>query len=393
MARQLSVIQIDSVNVLTRAHYLPAFSRLGGYDRGALDGLSSGRGERRSLFEYWAHEASLLPVEVQPLLRWRMRRARERFETWGRLARLARARPGYIAAVLAEVADRGPMSAGELSDPGQRPTGEWGWNWADGKTALEWLFWTGALTTAGRRGFSRVYDLPERVLPRRVLAAPTPPEDAAQRELVLLAARALGVASAADLADYFRLPPAQGAERVRELRAARLLQEVAVEGWRAPGYLLPGVRVPRRVPATALLVGFDPLIWSRPRVRRLFGFDYRIEIYTPAVKRTHGYYVLPFLHDGALQARVDLKSDRAAGLLLVQAAWAEPGVAADVPAALAGELRMLAGWLGLDAVHVVGPGDVAGPLRAELTTNGAALVAGTSRPEAPASIARHESAS
>ncbi|MHB2024736.1 MAG: winged helix-turn-helix domain-containing protein [Mycobacteriales bacterium] len=367
VAHQLSAIQLDSVNVLVRAHYLPAFSRLGCYPRSALDGLASGTGSRRALFEYWGHAASLLPVELYPLLRWRMRRAEERFETWGGPARLARERPGYIQEVLAQIADRGPLAAAELTDRGHRPTGEWGWNWHEGKVALEWLFWTGQVTTFARRGFVRVYDLTERVLPAAILNSPDLGEAESQRQLLLLAARALGVATVADLADYFRIPLPVATARARELQDAGELTKVSVVGWAAPGYLLAGTRIPGPARARALLSPFDPLVWFRDRVRRLFGFDYRIEIYYPAGKRVHGYYVLPFLLGDELSARVDLKADRAPGRLLVQAAWGEVCASDAVPLALASEIVDLAGWLSLGEVLVAGRGDLAPALASALS--------------------------
>lgn len=349
LVERLGVVQIDSVNVLARAHYLPTFSRLGPYPRKALeDGVW---GERRWLFEYWGHEASLLPLALQPLFRWRMARARAG-ETWTGLARFARERRAYIDAVLERIEREGPLTGGELADAKRVPG--W-WSWTDGKRALEWLFWAGLLTVRTRRGFERVYDLPERVLPRAVQQAPTPEEPEAIRELVRIAARALGVATEADLRDYFRLPLALARAAVADLTEAGALQPVMVEGWRRPAFLLPGARVPRRANAAALLSPFDNLIWTRERTQRLFGARVRLEIYTPAHKREHGYYVLPFLQGEAITARVDLKADRQAGVLRVQAAHLEPGADADAAApSLAVELRTMARWLGLANVRVAG---------------------------------------
>ncbi len=275
--RRTGLLQIDSVNVLARAHYLPAFSRLGPYPVAQLDRMAYAD---RELFEYWGHEASLLPVDLHPLLRWRMARAATG-EAWGGLVRLARERPDLVARVEAEVAGRGPLRAGELSEPGAR-RGSW-WGWDDTKQAFEWLFWTGRFAVA-RRGanFERLYDLSERVLPPAILAAPTVEQDAAQRALLLRAARSLGVGTARDLADYHRINIREARARVAELAEDGALLPVRVEGWRDPAFLHPEARLPRWVRARALLVPFDPLIWERSRVERLFGFHLRIEIYTPA---------------------------------------------------------------------------------------------------------------
>jgi len=340
--KRVGLLQIDSVNVLERAHYLPAFSRLGTYSHEALDRLSQ-RAPRR-LFEYWGHEASLIPVEYQPLLRWRMERAAH--DAWGGMRKVASERPELVAEVLAQVRDRGPVAASELTAERPRRSGPW-WDWSDSKRALEWLFWSGRVTAARRRRFERLYDLPERVLPAKVLAAPTPAPDEAQRELLRIAARSLGVAAERDLRDYFRLSAAEAKPRLAELVEAGDLVEVEVEGWgRTRGYLWPGARIPRRVEATALLGPFDSLIWERSRVERIFGFAFRLEIYVPAPKRRHGYYVLPFLLGDRLVARVDLKADRAAGVLRLNALHLEPGAPAETTDALEAELRRLAGWLG-----------------------------------------------
>jgi uncharacterized protein len=363
---RVGLIQIDSVNVLQRAHYLPTFSRLGEYDIGLLDKLS--HYAPRRLFEYWGHEASLIPVELHPHLRWRMRRAHD--DAWGGMRRIAVERPELVAAVLEDLRDRGPLTASQLAqhDEPRAPKGPW-WDWSNVKRALEFLFWSGEITSARRRRFERLYDVPERVIPTDVLALPTPDDDVAQRELLRVAARSMGIATEPDLRDYFRLPSAESKLRVAELVEAGELLPVAVEGWSAPAYLAPGARVPRRVDARALVGPFDSLIWERPRVERLFGFRYRIEIYVPKEQRVHGYYVLPLLLGDELVARVDLKSDRAGGALLVQAAHAEPGVGAgeaEIAEALAVELRAMAAWLGLDDVVDVGAGDLSPALRAAL---------------------------
>ena len=362
VARRLGAIQIDSVNVVTRTHYLPPFSRLGAYPRADLE--AEAWGPRNGLFEYWGHEASLMPLELQPLLRWRMARAREGREIWGNVARFGRERRAYIDEVLKEIERRGPVTGGDFAE-GPRGQPGW-WSWSDGKRALEWLFWAGLITTRTRRGFERVYDLTDRALPSRIANAPTPDDADAQRELVRIAARAMGVATEADLRDYFRMPLADARARVAELAESGELTPVAVKGWRRTAFFAAGAKTPRKVRGSALLSPFDNLIWTRDRTERLFGVKVRLEIYTPAHKRAHGYYVLPFLEDEALTARVDLKADRKAGALLVQAAWREPDATAETAARLAAELRRMAGWLGLDRVEVAGRGDLADALTAEL---------------------------
>ena len=357
LVRRLGLLQIDSVSVLARAHYLPAFSRLGSYPRETLDQLAYAS-RRRCLFEYWAHEASLLPVELHPLMRWRMTRAAGGRDIYGRLAEFGRERRELVERTLAQIRDRGALRASEL-DGASRGSGSW-WGWSETKHALEWLFWAGLVTTRTRRGFERVYDLPERVLPRAVHASATPPEDEAQRALLTIAARALGVASESDLRDYFRMPLADTRARLAELVEDGRLLPVEVEGWRQPGYLDPGARVPRRARARALLSPFDNLVFERRRTERLFGFRYRIEIYTPEAKRVHGYYVLPFLLGDRLVARVDLKAERAASALHVRSVHGEPGIAAgQVVPALIDELRLMAEWLALDRIVIAGRGDLA----------------------------------
>ena len=358
---RLGVIQIDSVNVLVRSHYLPAFSRLGDYSRELLEAEAWGR--RPSLFEYWGHEASLLPVANQPLFRWRMQRARQG-ETWSGLARFGRERRPYIEEVLRRIERDGPVTGGDFAE-GRREAG-W-WNWSDGKRALEWLFWGGEITTRTRRGFERVYDLTERVLPPAVVSAPTPTEPAAHRELLRVAGRALGVATETDLRDYFRMPVAETRARLAELVEAGEMQPVTVAGWGKTAFLAPDARIPRRAAACALLSPFDNLIFFRERAERLFNIRIRLEIYTPEHKREHGYYVLPFLQGEAITARVDLKSDRQAGVLRVQAAYLEPGaIAAETAPALAKALSELAAWLGLSGVSVAAKGGLAVKLSDEI---------------------------
>jgi len=356
---RLGLHQIDSVSVLARAHYLPAFSRLGGYDRGLVDRAAWGPRPARRLWEYWAHEASLLPFDLHPLLRWRMARAERGEGIYRGLQPFAGERRAEAEALLRRIAADGPATASDLSQT--RGAGGW-WGWSEPKRALEWLFWAGRLTAATRRpSFERVYDLPERVLPAAVLDLPTPAPADAQRALVERAARALGVATAGDLLDYFRLGP-EARPRIAELAEAGRLRPVAVRGWDRPAWLHADAVAPRRIRGEALLAPFDPLIWRRERAERLFGLRYRIEIYVPAARRLFGYYVLPFLLDGRIVARVDLKADRAAGALLVQAAHAEAGAPGDLAERLRGELARMAGWLGLERVAVRGDGPLAAAL-------------------------------
>lgn len=359
-----AMLQVDSVNVLQRAHYLPLFSRLGAYPTALVDrGLAR---PPRELFEYWGHEASLLPVELHPYLRWRMAQAAERF--WGGVFRVAQERPELVAWVRSEIRDRGPATAAEIEQDVPRRKDNWGWNWSDTKRVIEWLFYTGEVTAARRNGtFARVYDLTERVLPAAVLGATTPTDADAMRELVRRSAAALGVAAEVELRDYFRLP-VQGARRaVAELVEAGELRPVAVEGWKPRAYLHHSASIPRQVRASTFVSPFDPLIWERSRTERLFDFRYRIEIYTPPEKRIHGYYVLPFLHGDAFVARLDLKADRKAGVLRVPGAWREPGPpAGEVAPAVARGLLDLAAWLGLDSVARPERGDLANDLAAAL---------------------------
>jgi len=364
---KLGLLQIDSVNVLVRSHYLPLFSRFGGYDADLLDRAAYG-GQRRVLFEYWGHEASLLPLALHPLLRWRMERAKRGEGTWASLRRYAKDHAPLIDAALKQIAARGPLGASELEDAG-RAKGGW-WGWSQGKKTLEWLFWTGAVTTARRRNFERLYDLTERVLPPEVIAAPTLAKEEAQRRLMTIAARALGVATLRDLRDYFRLPAEDASKRLTELVEEGVLIPVSVEGWKQQAYLSNGARLPRSVNATALLSPFDSLIWERQRTERLFDFSYRLEIYTPAHKRQHGYYVLPFLLGDRLVARLDLKSDRQRRCLQVRGGSVEKGIAAaEVAEPLAAQLQLLAQWLRLEQVEIASRrGELMARLRRQLGT-------------------------
>lgn len=346
---RLGLFQIDSVNVLARAHYLPAFSRIGEYERAELEAMAWGARRQRRMFEYWAHEASLLPIDAHPLLRWRMSRAEQGEIGYRALRRFAAERRHEADVVLERITAEGPLAAADF-DNGSSRSG-W-WDWSETKHALEWLFWAGKITTATRRGsFARVYDLTERVLPAHVLALPTPDAASAQRELIARSARALGVATAADLRDYYRLKPEEADHAIVSQVDSGLLIPVRVEGWRQNAWMHRDATVPRKVRASALLAPFDPLLWERGRTERLFGFRYRIEIYVPEAKRTHGYYVLPFLMDEALVARVDLKAERSTGRLLVRRLTLEWNAPADTMARLKIELDRMASWLGLGMVE------------------------------------------
>jgi uncharacterized protein YcaQ len=354
---RVGVVQIDSINVLARSHELPFFSRLGPYPRPLLQDHIE---RHRRLFEYWGHMASFVPTEHQPLLRWRMQRMED--QQWGASRRDGRFSE-YVNSVLTQVASRGPLTAAQLEDGGDKG-GPW-WGWRDGKLAIEYLFASGRVTAAGRRGtFERVYDLPERVLPADVLARPTPDKEEAHRRLLMIGATSLGVGTDRDLADYFRLELGPARRRLAELVENEELLPVEVEGWPAGRtYLHPEARMPRRVDAAALLSPFDSLVWERNRTERLFGMRYRIEVYTPPPKRVYGYYVLPFLLGDTLVGRVDLKADRQRSALLVPAAFAEPPHdPAAVAPALAIELRRMADWLELDSVTVGERGDLAAAL-------------------------------
>ena len=359
LAERLGMYQIDSVNVLARAHTMPAFSRLGPYDAAQFDALAWGGRRHRAWFEHWGHAACLVPMASWPLLRWRMDGYRARQP--GDMARFVAERGKFIADVLAELRSRGKLAAAELSGAGAA-TGKW-WGWSDGKFAMEYLLMTGDVTVAHRRGaFERVYDLSERVVPAAVFNAPLPSPADAQRALLRIAAGAMGVATEGDLRGYWRLKP-DAKPRVAELVEAGELLPVAVEGWKQPGYLWHRARLPRRVAAAALISPFDPLLWERDRALRLLDFHYRIGLYTPRDQRTDGYYVLPFLHGDRIAAKVDLKADRAERVLHVHAAHLEGAAEAGATAeALAGVLADTAAWLGLERVAVARRGDLAAAL-------------------------------
>jgi len=368
-AARLSAIQIDSVNVVARAHYLPTFSRYGPYKMSVLDDLVHAK---RELFEYWGHAACFLPIDMYPLMRWRMA---NQCDAW---ASVSRKQKDYMEAVFREVTERGPMSAGELS-MGGKSTGPW-WGWSDGKTALELLFRQGRVAVAGRRNFERLYDIPERVFPDAVVRAGTVAAADAKKALLVRAARAMGVGTSKDIAQYFhidawwdrlsvngRRAPAKTDLLFDELVEDGRLERVRVEGWKSPAYIVPGVRIPKAIDARAIVSPFDPLLWERKWTKAVFGFDYQIEIYVPAPKRIYGYYVLPFLMGDRFAARVDLKAERKTSTLIVHAAYVESGLDPRVVApALADDLRSMAAWLSLES-FVVGPkGNLAKALKRAL---------------------------
>lgn len=359
---RIGVLQLDTVNVLVRSHYLPLFSRLGPYPMSLLDEAAY---RRRELFETWAHVACMLPIEHFPLLRYRMDRysteSSDEFKRYHYWARWAKANSGYIERVLEEVRQRGPIAVRELDDPGERRGAFW--QTSEGKMALQWLFLTGRVMVHERTNFARSYDITERVVPRDVLERPVPDATEAQRTLLLMVARAHGVGTARDLADYYRMPVVRSRALLEELATEHALHKVSVEGWREPGYLHPKATLPRAVHAQSLLTPFDSLIWERDRTERVFGFRYRIEIYLPENKREFGYYVLPFLLGDRLVARVDLKAGRANRSLVVRAAHIEPEAeAGEVADALAVELAAMARWLELDIVVVERRGSLAAAL-------------------------------
>ncbi len=360
---RVGMIQIDSVNVLVRSQELPLLSRLGRHPRDLIP-QATAAGE---LFEYWGHAACHIPTADHRLFRWRMEAAANG-GAWSGLLEIQRQRPGFVDDVLARIELDGPVVAGDVS---QRigPKGSW-WDWDDGKRALEYLFWCGRLCARRRANdFARIYDLPQRMIPAAHLEAPTPSEPEARKELLVRAARSMGIATGSDLANYHRQSIPVARKLLPELVEAGVLLPVSVEGWKERAYLSPGAAAPRQIEAAAFLSPFDSVCWERARVERLWNFHYRIEIYTPAPKRQYGYYVLPFLLGDELVARVDLKADRAGNALLAKAIFAEPGVpTADVAEAIAGELRTMAGWLGLERVLVGRRGELSAAVAAELGT-------------------------
>jgi len=352
--QRTKVVQLDSVNVAVRAHYMPFFSRLGSYDRNALDRWINSD----EMFEYWAHEASVLPTADLPLLRFRM----DQESQGSRVLEVQKNHPGYVDEVLAEVRRHGPMTVSDLREPGER-TGPW-WGHGKGKVALDHLYGQGLVTRRGRTpNFVSIYDLPERVFTPELLAEVVP-TDEAHRQLLVKAAQAHGVGTLADLSDYYRISNPEARPRLAELVASGLIDEVEVEGWKQVAYMDPAARLPRNVRGSAVLSPFDSLIWFRPRTERLFGFHYRIEIYVPEPKRQFGYYVYPFLLDGELVGRVDLKADRKNGLLKVLGSYHEDRTdVGRVASALSDELRTMASLLGLDEIQVAKKGNLAVLLR------------------------------
>lgn len=354
---QMGLVQIDAVNVLVRSQELPLFARLGPHRRDAI-ARATAEGE---LFEYWGHEAAHIPTDRHRLWRWKMEG--ELRSGWRRAEQALRRRRGFMDRIYGHVADNGPTTAGDLRERVGKK-GPW-WDWDDAKLALELLFMTGRLTATRRAAdFARLYDLPERVIPSQHLNAPALDTVDAQRELTDLAARSLGVATAYDLADYYRLPLTGIKARIAELVEDQRLHPVTVQGWREPAYMHIDAPRPRRIESRALLSMFDPVVWNRRRAERLFDFHYRIEIYTPADKRRFGYYVLPFLCGDRLVARVDVKADRHAGTLVVPGVFGEPGIdQARVATELAGELQLVAQWLDLPRIHIGDRGDLAAVVR------------------------------
>ena len=353
---RVGVLQVDSVNVLARSEELPIFARLGPHPRNLVRDMEAD-GE---LFEYWAHEASLLPIAHEPLFRWKKEQVRAgTYKVWSGMAKMRTEKPEFLARVLQEVTDRGPIAASELSMRVGQVGDHWGWRWDDAKAGIETLFWGGELAGRRRPNFEREYEVPSQRFPAHILELPAPNSHDARLELLRIASRCLGIGSARELADYHRLNIPTTRPLIDELVERGELVEVAVDGWSDKLFMNPSAKVPRRIEARALLSPFDSLIWERSRTEQLFGMRYRIEIYVPQPKRVHGYYVLPFLLGDELVARVDLKADRQAGQLLVQAAWGELGIdSMHVAAELAGELAIMAGWLGLSEVVVKPKGDL-----------------------------------
>ena len=357
--QDIGVLQIDAVSVVARSHLLVLRSRLGSSQERLLEVLNRSAYKRRDLTEYWCHEASYLPVQDWPLFKWRMQEAQSG-KVWKWICDFVTNNRKFVEAVHEKIRDLGPSSAGQLGS--QKKKGSW-WSWSDTKIALEWLFWVGAVAVSHRENFTRFYDLSERVLPAEILGSALPANQA-QRELILKASRHLGVATAEDLVDYHRLPKVEGKKRVGELAEDKLLREVVVEGWDRPGYLHPKTSFEKTTSRSVLLSPFDPLVWFRPRARRLFDFDYRLEIYIPAEKRIHGYYVLPFLDRNKLRARVDVKANSEKNILEVRGAYGEGRtVDQETAESLAHELQALASWRNLDGLKIGKRGNLANPLK------------------------------
>ncbi|HEX6012965.1 MAG TPA: crosslink repair DNA glycosylase YcaQ family protein [Geminicoccaceae bacterium] len=350
------VLQVDSVNVLRRAHYMPLYSRMGAYDLGLLERAQGTPRQPRRMVEYWAHVQAFMPVELWPVMRHRMDHYRANRGKWT----VVEENPELEASLVAEVRERGASTARDLDDGLPRRKEHWGWNWSNTRRVLDFLYLAGDLAIAGRNSqFEVLYDLPERVLPAEILARPTPSLADANVELVRRAAVSHGVATAQCLRDYYRMHTRHVQPAIARLVEEGELVPVAIDGWKRPAYLHRDARLPRRVNARALLSPFDPVVWERERAERLFDFRYRIEIYVPAPQRVHGYYVLPFLLGDRIVARVDLKADRAGGRLVVKAAYAERNAPPETAEELLEELEELTGWLGLDGVTVEPRGDLA----------------------------------
>lgn len=359
----LHLLQIDSVNVLVRSHYLPLYARVGAYDRASLDKRCFDN-KHRHFFECWAHEASLVPLDLHPLMRWRMARARNGDGIYTHMDRFGREEKTYLKSTLAFISKNGPTRTSEIPGGGKSAGGWWGWS--KGKLALETLFDQGLITAATRQGFERIYDIPERVIPAGILARPTPSETEAQHMLVGKASEALGIATDQDLRDYFRLSPAAFKISLASALEAGLLLPVKVEGWKPQAYLHRDAKLPKQAGATTLLSPFDPLVWNRDRAERLFNFHYRIELYTPEAKRKFGYYVLPFLHGESLAGRLCLKADRQSSTLRVNTAHHETGVSpGELRQPLLEELHRMANWLGLNNVSIAHKGNLAQTLQAK----------------------------
>jgi uncharacterized protein len=347
--------------VLCRSHYLPLFSRLGNYDQSALDRRTL-ESKNRELFECWAHEASLVPMERHPLMRWRMDRARRGDGTYKQMNRFGKDEKTYLKSLLKFIESRGPVAQSDLPQQ-HKGTGGW-WGWSRNKLALETLFDQGLLTTARRDKFERIYDLTERVIPSHILSMPTPREHEAMVDLIDLSGQALGVATAFDLRDYFRLPVEAAAQATKEAIASGILIPVEVEGWKQQAFLHREAKLPRTAGVSALVTPFDPICWDRIRTERIFGFHYRIELYTPAPKRKFGYYVLPFLNGDSFAGRVCLKADRENGVLRANASHIEDGRhTTEVAAALHLELQRMASWLGLTTLEISSRGNLSGEIR------------------------------
>jgi uncharacterized protein len=358
---QLQLLQIDSVNVLVRSHYLPLYARLGDYDRAALDKRCF-ENQHRKFFECWAHEASFVPLELHPMMRWRMERAKRGDGIYAQMNRFGKENAAFLKSTLKHIHNTGPIRSADVPGGG-KSQGSW-WGWSKGKLALETLFDQGLVTASTRQSFERIYDVPERVIPVDVLNLPTPSEDDSFRSLVEKSAVALGIGTEKDLRDYFRLPIAEARTAIADNLEAGILREITVEGWKQPAYLHYDAKLPKKAGATALLSPFDPLVWNRERAERLFNFHYRIELYTPETKRKFGYYVLPFLHEDKLVGRFCLKADRATSTLKVNASHHEEGVEpAQIIDATRTEIQKMATWLGLEHIKIAKKGNLAPRLR------------------------------